>query len=61
MDHNKISDFLVSQDCDWIQWEKNPPISSHMGGGGGGRLGMPNQVGAKCLIVSPKDSCWKVE
>ena len=32
MDHNKISDFLVSQDCVWIQWGKNPPISSHMGG-----------------------------
>ena len=32
MNHNKISDFLLSQDCDWIQWERNPPISSHMGG-----------------------------
>ena len=35
MDHNKISDFLISHDCDWIRWEKNPPISNHMGGGGG--------------------------
>ena len=32
MDHNKINNFLVTQSCDWIRWEKNPPEASHMGG-----------------------------
>ena len=32
MDVNKISDFLISESCDWIQWKRNPPHSSHFGG-----------------------------
>ena len=32
MNHTKISDFLLGESCDWIQWKKNPPSSSHMGG-----------------------------
>ena len=32
MDHGKISDFLLSESCDWIEWKKNPPSASHMGG-----------------------------
>lgn len=32
MDNSKIANFLLSKDCDWIIWEKNPPVSSHTGG-----------------------------
>ena len=32
MDHSRISAFLLKHSCDWIQWQKNPPVSSHMGG-----------------------------
>ena len=32
MDMEKIRKFLLDHSCDWIQWEKNPPESSHMGG-----------------------------
>ena len=32
MDHQKISEFLLSKKCDWICWERNPPAASHMGG-----------------------------
>ena len=32
MDVNKINNFLVSESCDWIQWKRNPPHSSHFGG-----------------------------
>ena len=32
MDDDKIAAFLLSGNCDWISWKKNPPVSSHMGG-----------------------------
>ena len=32
MDHAKVKDFLLDRSCDWIEWKKNPPSSSHMGG-----------------------------
>jgi len=32
MDHERISSFLLSQSCDWIDWKRNPPLASHMGG-----------------------------
>ena len=32
MDNEKIRNFLLEHSCDWIEWEKNPPESSHMGG-----------------------------
>ena len=32
MDNEKIRNFLLKHSCDWIEWEKNPPESSHMGG-----------------------------
>ena len=32
MDNKKIKDFLLEHSCDWVEWEKNPPESSHMGG-----------------------------
>ena len=32
MDHEKISQFLAENGCDWIKWERNPPTASHMGG-----------------------------
>ena len=32
MDHDKISDFLSKENCDWITWKTNPPHASHMGG-----------------------------
>ena len=31
MDHNKIREFLLKQNADWIQWKMNPPLASHMG------------------------------
>ena len=39
MDHNKISDFLVGQDCDWIQWEKNPQYLATWGVFGNAKSG----------------------
>ena len=32
MDQNKIAKFLSSEECDWITWERNPPLTSHAGG-----------------------------
>ena len=32
MDREKIAGFLLKNSCDWIEWEKNPPTASHMGG-----------------------------
>ena len=32
MDNMKISEFLLNQSCDWIEWKKIPPSASHMGG-----------------------------
>ena len=32
MDHERINNFLVSESCDWILWERNPPHASRMGG-----------------------------
>ena len=34
MDEGKIRQFLLTKECDWESpnWERNPPISSHMGG-----------------------------
>ena len=32
MDQYKIRQFLLERSCDWIKWERNPPLSSHMGG-----------------------------
>ena len=32
MNHNKIKDFLSQKKCDWIEWERNPPYTSHAGG-----------------------------
>ena len=32
MDQGKISEFLLSESCDWVRWKKNPPSASHMGG-----------------------------
>ena len=32
MDHQKIRAFLNEQGGDWIVWERNTPMASHMGG-----------------------------
>ena len=32
MDTDKISNYLLTETCDWIDWEKNTPRASHMGG-----------------------------
>ena len=32
MDHQKIGNFLTTQGCDYIKWERNTPHASHMGG-----------------------------
>ena len=32
LDHEKIRGFLQTEGADWIEWERNPPAASHMGG-----------------------------
>ncbi|XP_070547952.1 uncharacterized protein [Ptychodera flava] len=32
MDQRKVADFLLNQECDWIEFKFNVPSSSHMGG-----------------------------
>ena len=32
MDQTKIGNFLTEQGCDYITWERNTPLASHMGG-----------------------------
>jgi hypothetical protein len=32
MDHTKVKDYLRGVGCDWIEWKRNPPTASHMGG-----------------------------
>ena len=32
MDHAKIASHLRVNGCDWIDWERNVPVASHMGG-----------------------------
>jgi hypothetical protein len=32
MDQGKIGNFLTEQGCDYITWERNTPLASHMGG-----------------------------
>ena len=32
IDHEKVREYLLSKNCDWIVWKKNPPEASHMGG-----------------------------
>ena len=32
MDNSKIKHHLLSQGADWIEWKRNPPLASHMGG-----------------------------
>ena len=32
MDNVKVKNFLMSKECEWITWEKNPPYTSHAGG-----------------------------
>ena len=32
IDHEKVREFLLTRNCDWLVWKKNPPEASHMGG-----------------------------
>ena len=32
MDHDKIKNYLINNNADWIAWKTNPPYASHMGG-----------------------------
>jgi len=32
MDNTRIKNFLLNHNADWIVWQKNPPLASHMGG-----------------------------
>ena len=32
MDHSKVTSYLQTEMCDWINWDKNTPNASHMGG-----------------------------
>ena len=32
INHNKIREFPLKQNADWIRWKMNPPLESHMGG-----------------------------
>jgi hypothetical protein len=32
MNQDKVREFLVAKECDWIQFQTNVPTASHMGG-----------------------------
>ena len=32
IDHERVREYLISRNCDWIVWKRNPPEASHMGG-----------------------------
>jgi hypothetical protein len=32
MNKNKVKDFLLQNECDWIEFQTNVPAASHMGG-----------------------------
>ena len=32
MEHDRIKDMLLQDNCDWVSWEFNPPHASHLGG-----------------------------
>ena len=47
MDHTKIQDFLQNNNADWIQWKRNPPAASHMGG-----IWEHQNRSARCILAS---------
>ena len=32
VNQKKVGEFLLQNSADWIQWKRNPPLASHMGG-----------------------------
>ena len=32
IDHERVREYLLTRNCDYIVWKKNPPEASHMGG-----------------------------
>ena len=32
LDHEKIREYLQSENCEWVSWQYNPPHASHVGG-----------------------------
>ena len=46
MDHNKIREFLLKQNADWIQSKMNPLLASDMGGV------WERQIRSACAILS---------
>ena len=32
IDNERVREYLISRNCDWIIWKRNPPEASHMGG-----------------------------
>ena len=47
MDHTKIQNFLQNNNADWIQWKRNPPAASHMGG-----IWEHQNRSARCILAS---------
>ena len=54
MDHRKVKDFLRTHACDYIEWQKNPPESSHMGGVWERQIRTVRNVLSSLLKDSPK-------
>ena len=32
VNQKKVGEFMLQNSADWIQWKRNPPLASHMGG-----------------------------
>ena len=41
VNQKKVGEFMLQSSADWIQWKRNPPLASHMGGYGKGRFNLP--------------------
>lgn len=50
MDQNKIRNVLLKDGCDWVNWEMNFPVSSHMGGAWERMIGSVKRVLAALLL-----------
>ena len=32
VNQKKVGEFMLQNSADWIQWKRNPPLASHIGG-----------------------------
>ena len=32
VNQKKVEEFMLQNSADWIQWKRNPPLASHIGG-----------------------------